>query len=63
MSDDRTAALVAYVQAATELTKMPLSAERVPVVVAALTRLADFAADLEAFALGDDVEIAGLFVP
>jgi hypothetical protein len=63
MSDDRFAALVAYVQTSTELAKMPLSAERVPVVVTALTRLADFAADLEAFPLGDDVEIAGTFAP
>ncbi len=61
MSDDRFAALAAYIQAATELTKMPLSAERVPAVATAMLRLADFAANLDAFALGDDVEIAGTF--
>jgi Asp-tRNA(Asn)/Glu-tRNA(Gln) amidotransferase C subunit len=61
MSDDRFEALVAYVRATTELAKMPLSEERVQAVATVMTRIAGFAANIEAFGLGDDVEIAGAF--
>ena len=61
MIDDRSESLAAYVRAASEVTKMPLDADRVQAVATVLTRLAGFAANVEAFALGDDVEIAGSF--
>ncbi len=63
MSQDRENVLVAYVDAAARLTEIPLTAERVQAVAAVMTRIADFASDLTAFALGDDVEIAGTFTP
>jgi hypothetical protein len=51
------------VRAAAETTGMPLREERAVAVTAVMTRIADFAADLEAFELADDVEIAGAFRP
>jgi hypothetical protein len=63
MSDERFDALVAYVRCASGLTNMPLSDERVQAVATVMTRLADFAANVEAFSLSDDVEIAGTFKP
>jgi hypothetical protein len=42
---------------------MPLGAARAAAVARVVARLADFAADLEAFELGDDVEIAGAVAP
>ncbi|MGD0474036.1 MAG: AtzG-like protein [Candidatus Velthaea sp.] len=61
MSDAPPQAITAYVEAAAVLTKLPLDADRVHAAAVAMTRIADFAADVEAFALGDDVEIAGTF--
>jgi hypothetical protein len=63
MSDDRFEALVAYVRATAQLTKMPLSEDRVQAVATVMTRIDGFAANVGAFALGDDVEIAGTFGP
>ncbi len=51
--------LVPYVDAAAQLTSMPLTAERLRVVATVMTRIADFAVHLRAFELGDDIEIAG----
>jgi hypothetical protein len=42
---------------------MPLEPANRAIVVAAMERLAAFAADVESFDLGPDVEIAGQFVP
>jgi hypothetical protein len=56
-------ALAAYVDAAAGLTEMPLTDERAAAVAVVLARIAGFAADLDAFALGDDVDIAGAFTP
>jgi hypothetical protein len=55
--------LAAYVHAVSALTRMPLSAERETAIAGVLKRIAGFAADLEAFELGDDVDIAGVFTP
>jgi hypothetical protein len=63
VSDLRQEHLGAYVRAAAETTGMPLREERAVAVTAVMTRIADFAADLEAFELADDVEIAGAFRP
>jgi len=63
MRDDPSDQLAAYVRAASALTDMPLDADRVQAVATALTRVAGFAANIEAFALADDVEIAGSFAP
>jgi len=63
MDENRDNALVAYVEAAAQLTQMPLTDERVRVVATVMTRIADFASDLGAFGLADDVEIAGIFRP
>jgi hypothetical protein len=64
MSDDPgTTALGNYVEAAARLAHMPLEAERVDEVVAVMGRIHAFAADLRAFALADDTEIAGIFTP
>jgi hypothetical protein len=53
----------AYVDAAAALAGMPLDPKHRPGVVAAMTRLALFAADVAAVDLADDVEVAGVFVP
>ena len=42
---------------------MPLREGRAAAVAAVMTRIAGFAADLEAFELADDVEIAGALTP
>jgi hypothetical protein len=63
MSDDRFYLLAAYVRAASELTEMPLDAERVRAAATVLTRIARFAANVEAFPLADEIEIAGSFAP
>ncbi len=62
MADD-TAALAAYVDANAAALGMPLSAERRAGVIAAMARLAAFAADVGAVELSNDVEVAGVFVP
>jgi len=63
MSHDPSDQPAAYVRAASALTGMPLDADHVQAVATALTRIAGFAANIEAFALADDVEIAGSFAP
>lgn len=63
MSDDDRSACAAYVGAAAELTHMPLSLERARSVAVVMERIASFAADLRAFPLADDIEIAGVFTP
>lgn len=63
MSDDERAVLVSYVDAAARLTRMPLDRDAVRDVAAVLTRIARFAWDVGAFALEDDVEIAGTGAP
>jgi hypothetical protein len=62
MGDD-VAAVAAYVDAAAAALAMPLDAERRAGVIAAMTRLASFAADVAAVELANDIEIAGVFVP
>jgi len=62
MGDDP-ALVAAHVDAAAALLEMPLSTERRSAVIVALTRLAAFAADVASVPLGDDVEVAGVFVP
>ncbi len=57
------AAISAYVDAAAAVLEMPLDAERRTAVIAAMTRLAAFAADVTAVELAGEVEIAGVFVP
>jgi hypothetical protein len=63
MSDDRFNMLRGYVQAASELTGMPLDPDRAAAVATVMTRIAGFAANVEAFPLADHVEIAGSFAP
>jgi hypothetical protein len=62
MGDDELL-VAAYIDAAAAALGMALSAERRAGVIAAMTRLASFAADVAAVELGADVEIAGVFVP
>jgi len=57
------AAVAAQVDAAAALLALPLEAERRAAVVAAMTRLAAFAADLAALDLGADVPGAGEPLP
>jgi hypothetical protein len=59
--DDRGAA--GYVDAAAALLAMPLEPEHRAVVLATMERLAAFAADVAAFDLKPEVEIAGQFAP
>jgi hypothetical protein len=61
MMDD--AALAAYVDAAAVALAIPLDGELRAGVLASLARVAAFAADVAAFEIGHDVEIAGEFVP
>jgi len=60
MEDDRTSA---YVDAVAALLSMPLEGVDRAVVLGVTERLATFAADVAAFELGIDVEIAGRFEP
>jgi Protein of unknown function (DUF4089) len=62
MGDD-TALVAAHVDTAAALLGMPLDDARRAGVIAAMSRLAAFAADIAAVPLADDVEIAGVFVP
>lgn len=62
MADDATAP-AAYVDAVAAALEMPLAAQHRDGVIAALTRLAAFAADVEAVELSDEIEVAGVFVP
>jgi hypothetical protein len=52
-----------YVRASASLAGMPLAGESFAGTCAVVERLAEFAADLEAFELDDAVEIAGRFEP
>jgi sugar (pentulose or hexulose) kinase len=52
-----------YVDAAAAALGMPLAAEHRDGVIAAMTRLAAFAADIATVELPNAVEIAGVFVP
>jgi hypothetical protein len=60
---DDAQAIAAYVDASAAVMQMPLDAERREAVIATMTRLAAFAADVATVALADDVEVAGVFVP
>jgi hypothetical protein len=64
MGDENTE-IAAYVDAAATLIAMPVasSMERRSAVIATMTRLAAFAADVASVELGDDIELAGAFVP
>jgi hypothetical protein len=55
--------VAAHVDAAAALLEMPLDPERRAAVIVAMTRLADFAADVASVPLTDDIEVAGVFVP
>jgi hypothetical protein len=55
--------VAAYADAAAALLAMPVGDERRASVIAALARLAAFAADIDACELSVDVEIAGVFAP
>jgi hypothetical protein len=61
--EEQAASLAAHVDASAALLGMPLAGERRASVIAAMSRLAAFAADVVAVPLGDEVEIAGVFVP
>jgi hypothetical protein len=63
LRDDSEDAAAVFVRAAAQLAGMPLTADRERAVASTMSRIALFAADLEAFPLGDDVEIAGVFTP
>jgi len=63
MNGTDTAAFGPFVASCAKLTDMPLDEPRLAVVAAVMTRIADFAADVRAFPLSDDVEIAGVFTP
>jgi hypothetical protein len=63
VSADESAVIVSYVEATARLTRMPLGADGVREVAAVMTRIARFASDVGAFALDDDVEIAGTGAP
>jgi hypothetical protein len=52
-----------YVDATSALLEMPLDDARRAAVIVALTRLAAFADDVARVPLGDEIEIAGVFVP
>jgi hypothetical protein len=62
---DEAAEIAAYVDAAAALLAMPVAATaaRRAAVITAMTRLAAFAADVATVELGDDIAIAGTFVP
>jgi hypothetical protein len=62
MGDDA-ASIAAYVDATAALLGMPLAAEHRAGVIAAMMRLALFAADVAAVELTNEIEIAGVFVP
>ncbi len=61
--NDTAATLRAYVESTAALTEMPLTPERADEIAVVMTRIAAFAAHLGAFALDDEIEIAGLFRP
>lgn len=58
-----TLTVAAYVDAAAAACGMPLAEEHRAGVIAAMMRLAAFAADVGGVELARDVEIAGVFVP
>lgn len=61
--DTEAIAVATYIEAAAALSGMPLDAEHRAGAIVAMTRLAAFAADVATVDLGNDVEIAGVFVP
>jgi hypothetical protein len=60
---DKATEIAVFVDAAAVTMNMPLDAHHREGVIAAMTRLAAFAADVAAVELSDNVEIAGAFVP
>ena len=60
---DSSSPIEAYVDASAALLAMPLAGELRERVVAALTRIADFAGDVAGAEIPLDTEIAGVFVP
>jgi hypothetical protein len=62
MADD-SPAIAAYVDAAAVALGMPLVEQHRVGVIAAMTRLAAFAADVASVELAADIEVAGVFVP
>jgi hypothetical protein len=61
--EDEALLVAAHVDAAAALLGMPLDDVRRAAVIAAMMRLAAFAADVAAVPLAVGVEIAGVFVP
>jgi hypothetical protein len=62
MADD-SPAIAAYVDAAAVALAMPLDEGHRVGVIAAMTRLAAFAADVVTVELAMDIEVAGVFIP
>lgn len=62
MADD-SLALAAYVDAVALALGMPLAEQHRVGVIAAMTRLAAFAADVATVELPAEIEVAGMFVP
>ncbi len=62
MADD-SPAIAAYVDVAAAALGMPLDEQHRTGVIAAMTRLAAFAADVAEVELSLDIEVAGVFVP
>jgi hypothetical protein len=60
---DNATEIAIFVDATAVMLNMPLDAHHREGVIAAMTRLAAFAADVAAVELSDDVEIAGTFTP
>jgi 1-carboxybiuret hydrolase subunit AtzG-like protein len=60
---DNATKIAIFVDATAVTLNMPLDVHHREGVIAAMTRLAAFAADVAAVELSDDVEIAGAFVP
>ena len=60
---DNATEIAIFVDATAVTLNMPLDADHREGVIAAMTRLAAFAADISAVEMSDDVEIAGTFTP
>jgi ribosomal protein S12 methylthiotransferase accessory factor YcaO len=63
MEPDERRAIAQYVDAAAELSSMPLAPANRAAVANVMERLATFAADVRAFELSAEVEIPGPIVP
>jgi hypothetical protein len=57
------AQIAAYVDAAADVHGIALTSEQRAGVIAAMARLAAFAADVAGVELGGEIEVAGVFVP